>query len=95
MYAEILDEFVSAYGNSDDVMESHIRTNEEVRLVQLALDIKGVAANIGAERLSEAAEVLREAVLVNQTESYQKLAAEYRSELHKLLAAIAAFKKSV
>jgi len=95
MYAEILDEFVMTYGDSAEVINNYIRTNNEIKMVQLTLDLKGVAANIGANHLSEAAETLREAVLVNHTESYQKLADEYKSELQLLLAAIDAFKKTL
>jgi len=95
MYGEILDEFVATYGNSDAVINSYISKNDEIKLVQLTLDLKGVAANIGADRLSEAAETLREAVLVNHIESYQKLADEYKTELQHLLAAVAAFQKTL
>ena len=95
MYAEILDEFVSTYGTSDTLIDAYIQAKNDVKLVQLSLDIKGVAANIGAERLSEAAETLREAVLVNQTESYPMLAQEFKTELHQLLAAIDAFKSTL
>jgi CheY-like chemotaxis protein len=95
MYVEILDEFVSTYAASDSLIESYINANDDVKLVQLSLDIKGVAANIGAERLSEAAETLREAVLVNQTDAYPRLAQEFKTELHQLLAAIDSFKSTL
>ena len=95
MYAEILDEFVNTYADADTQIEGYIDAGEDVKLVQLSLDIKGVAANIGAERLSEAAETLREAVLVNQTESYARLSQEFKMELHKLLDAVEAFKSTI
>ena len=95
MYAEILDEFVNTYADADTQIDGYIDAGEDVKLVQLSLDIKGVAANIGAERLSEAAETLREAVLVNQTESYARLSQEFKTELHKLLDAVEAFKSTI
>ena len=92
MYAEILDEFAGTYGKSDALVDDYIASHDDGKLVALMLDIKGVAANIGADPLSEAAEILREAVLINQTEAYERLAREFKAELHKALSAIDTFK---
>ena len=94
MYIEILDEFTQTYGSANTLVDAYLRTNDDGKLVALMLDIKGVAANIGADPLSEAAETLREAVLINQTEVYEKLAKEFDEELSKTLAAIDSFKST-
>lgn len=95
MYGEILDDFIRSYATSDRLVNTYIESNDDIKLVALMLDIKGVAANIGADPLSESAETLREAVLINQTEAYAMLANEYSRELHRLLEAIESFKKSI
>ena len=88
MYNEILDEFVDTYHEADVLVDAYLKNGDEIKLVELMLDIKGVASNIGAGPLAEAAETLREAVLINQTEAYGKLAEEFKHELHRLLNAI-------
>ncbi|MEJ2499812.1 MAG: response regulator [Campylobacterales bacterium] len=95
MYAEILDEFIETYGSANELVKAYLRADDDAKLVALMLDIKGVAANIGADRLSEAAETLREAVLINQVESYDAMAVEFEKELHKALAAIESFKNTL
>jgi len=95
MYVEILDEFVETYGNADELVRVYLRANDDAKLVALMLDIKGVAANIGADPLSEAAEALRETVLINQVEAYDQRAKDFEKELHKALTAIEAFKCSL
>lgn len=94
MYLEILEDFVRTYGESESEINAYIRTNDDIKLVALLLDIKGVAANIGADPLSESAETFREAVLINRIESYDRLAEEYGKELRRLLGAIDSFRKS-
>lgn len=94
MYIEILDEFVAEYGSADALVHAYLKANDEGKLVALMLDIKGVAANIGADPLSEAAEILREAVLINQIEAYEKLTEEFGDILHKTLTAIEHFKST-
>ena len=88
MYDEILGEFVDTYKEADLLVDAYLKNGDEIKLVELMLDIKGVASNIGAGPLAEAAETLREAVLINQTEAYGKLAEEFKHELHRLLNAI-------
>ncbi|WP_345971739.1 response regulator [Sulfurimonas diazotrophicus] len=95
MYAEILDEFVASYNEADNLVRTYIRANDDARLVAFMLDVKGVASNIGADALAEAAETLREAVLINRVEEYTKLADAFASTLHKTMAAIDSFKTTL
>ncbi|MHC3994553.1 response regulator [Thiomicrolovo sp. ZZH C-3] len=95
MYAEILDEFVASYNQADNLVRSYIKANDDTKLVAFMLDVKGVASNIGADALSEAAETLREAVLINRVEEYNKLADAFASTLHKTMAAIDSFKATL
>lgn len=94
MYLEILEDFVRAYGESVAEINGYIRANDHIKLVALLLDIKGVAANIGADPLSKSAETFRKAVLINRIESYDMLCEAYGKELRRLLGAIDSFMKS-
>ncbi|MBD3800042.1 MAG: response regulator [Campylobacterales bacterium] len=95
MYAEILDEFVASYNQADNLVHSYIRANDDSKLVAFMLDIKGVASNIGADALAEAAETLREAVLINRVNAYVKLSDAFATTLHKTMAAIESFKTTL
>jgi len=93
MYTEILDEFTATYGSAGTLVHAYLQADDDDNLVALMLDIKGVAANIGADALSEAAETLREAVLINRTDVYARLGDEFGAELMRALTAIDDFKK--
>ncbi|WP_345984352.1 response regulator [Sulfurimonas sp. HSL-1656] len=95
MYAEILDEFVTSYNQADNLVHTYIRANDDTKLVAFMLDVKGVASNIGADALAEAAETLREAVLINRVEEYNTLADAFATTLHKTMAAIDSFKATL
>ncbi|WP_345986854.1 response regulator [Sulfurimonas sp. HSL1-2] len=95
MYAEILDEFVASYNQADNLVRSYLRANDDTKLVAFMLDVKGVASNIGADALAEAAETLREAVLINRVDEYVKLADAFAATLHKTMAAIESFKTTL
>lgn len=94
MYIEILDEFVQTYQHADEMLETHLAAHNDAAVIGLMLDIRGVAGNIGAIALSYSAEMLREAVLANETEKYAALKEDFSQKLYVLLEAIAEFKRT-
>ena len=85
LYDEILQEFVTMYGDSDAKIDEHIAQGNADEAGKLLLDITGVAANIGATPLSDVAEALREAIINGEEGSYKAMAENYREHLHALL----------
>ncbi len=84
MYKEILQEFLDTYSNSAATTQEHLSNNNDIALVSLLLDLKGVGASIGADRFSEIAETFREAVLVHEPDKYSQLQDEFKEELDAL-----------
>ena len=88
LYNEILTEFVETYGESDHVLDGYFVHDDAESAKALLLDIRGIAANIGAEQLSETAEELREALLDHTEIKYNALFEKYREQLYFLLSDI-------
>lgn len=85
LYKEILTEFVQTYGDSDDMLNGYFVHDDAEAAKSLLLDIRGIAANIGAKQLSDTAEELREAILDNIEVKYNALFEKYREQLAALL----------
>jgi two-component system sensor histidine kinase/response regulator len=79
LFAEVLLEFRSLYSHSVSAFEAMMAKQQYALVKQLSLDIKGVAANIGAYRLSKAAETLQTADFSKEDGS--TLLERYRSVL--------------
>jgi two-component system sensor histidine kinase/response regulator len=79
LVAELLLEFRSLYSHSVSAFEAMMAKRQYAAVKQLSLDIKGVAANIGAYRLSKAAETLQTADFSKEDGS--TLLERYRSVL--------------
>ena len=85
LYREIIGEFAQMYGNSDESLKRFMENAAYEEAEALLLDVYGLAANIGADRLSEAAETLREAMLEGDSSRYDELLAEYTAHLQAVL----------
>ncbi len=85
LYREILNEFVEMYGKSDEMLHQFIVHDDAKGAKALLLDIRGIAANIGAKQLSDTAEELREAILDGKEAQYTPLYERYCEHLPKLL----------
>ncbi len=85
LYAEILEEFVTMYGDSDTKLIDYISQGNVDEAGKLLLDITGVAGNIGATPLSDVAETLREAILGHEEGSYRAILENYKEHLQALL----------
>ncbi|MDX1294867.1 MAG: response regulator [Sulfurimonadaceae bacterium] len=85
LYREILGEFVQMYGNSDEQLHEFIVKDQFAEAGALLLDIRGIAANIGADLLAETAEQLREAFLNQDEKAYTELYNDYSTHLKAVL----------
>jgi CheY-like chemotaxis protein/outer membrane biosynthesis protein TonB len=81
LYREILGEFVQMYGKSDEQLHEFIVKDQYTEAGALLLDIRGIAANIGADPLAETAEQLREAFLNQDEKAYTELYNDYSTHL--------------
>jgi len=88
LYKEVLEAFVEEYAESGALLDRYMVEENYEQMVMLLLDVKGIAANIGATALSKTAEVLREVVLEKETVKYTELEKQYQANLAALLEAI-------
>jgi CheY-like chemotaxis protein len=88
LYREILEEFSQMYGNSHETLQGYMVRGALDEAEAMLLDVYGIAANIGADRLSESAEELREALLAGKEVLYDGLLEAYREHLDAVLSDI-------
>lgn len=88
LYNEVLSEFASMYGKSDAALRAMFSTRELAQAQALLLDIKSLAANIGATTLADRAEELREAIVNGEEERFGALLGTYQTELNAVIDAI-------
>lgn len=85
LYKEILNEFVQMYANSDEQLHDFMIKDQAAEANALLLDVHGIAANIGADRLAECADRLREVLLNREEKEYGELYNEYVTHLKAVL----------
>lgn len=83
-YHNILKEFLSAYSNSAQELETLLKNNKAVQADQLLLDIIGVSANIGADALTSCATDIKNSI--NSHESINLT--DYNKKLQELIQTI-------
>lgn len=88
MYKEILNEFLETYAEADQLLATYLEHNHEDFIKMLLLDIHGVAANIGAERLANSSEMMREAILGQNSGEYANLQSNFNVDLRMTIAKI-------
>ncbi|MCD6258863.1 MAG: response regulator [Helicobacteraceae bacterium] len=91
-YHEILDEFVRDYGDSAQKIHTFLESNQIQQADRLLLDILGISANIGADRLNEIAKDLKDALQDVEEKSYLSLVDQYEKHLTSLLEDIKSYK---
>jgi CheY-like chemotaxis protein len=91
-YHEILDEFVRDYADSAQKIHTFLEENKIQQADKLLLDILGISANIGAERLNEVAKDLKDALQDIEEKSYLSLVDQYEKHLGSLLEDIKSYK---
>jgi len=83
-YKEILQEFLSNYTDSSEKLSKLIQTNQLQEADRLLLDIIGVTANIGAIKLTQIAQELKNALSTNNDKK-NTLLQTYTTELTTLI----------
>ncbi len=91
-YHEILDEFVSNYGDSTQKLGDLLRGGKLDEADKMLLDLIGVTANIGANNLNEISQVIKASLSDTTEKSYLTLLEQYRTSLENLLLDIKAYK---
>ncbi len=84
-YREILTEFMTDYANSSDKLGELLRSHNLQAADALLLDIIGVAANIGAQKLGEIASNMKLALSDTHEQSYFSLFDQYKVQLDRLM----------
>ncbi|RLA73091.1 MAG: hypothetical protein DRG30_06705 [Epsilonproteobacteria bacterium] len=88
LYVEILKEFVELYQNADIELRDMIMNNDLSPAQKLCLDIRGVAANIGAQPLSQTALQLQESFVKNEEKDLISLSKVFQIQIQELLETI-------
>ena len=83
-YDEILHEFIESYKDANEIIDTLIKHNKLDSADQLLLDISGVAANIGAQKLHKTAVSLKTSLKNNDNEK-SRLLFEFKEHLSNLL----------
>jgi signal transduction histidine kinase/CheY-like chemotaxis protein len=86
LYSEILEEFAKLYSSADQSLEMFIKTGNFDGAKQLAHDIKGVSANIGANHMAQVCEALNVGLSRNiENSRIITLKSEFDKHLHDVL----------
>ncbi|MGB5964759.1 MAG: response regulator [Sulfurimonadaceae bacterium] len=93
LYADILREFIALYSDSAQKMNSVLVKDDLQELKQICLDVKGVAANIGALRLSSITAQIHAAISKGKAKDLMALMNQYQPELERVKAEIQAYLK--
>lgn len=93
-YIEILNDFLSKYSNSDKTLKEHINGTNGIDAAKLLLDISGVAANIGANKLHDIALELKASIADPQDMAYISGLKEYGRILAKVCESIKGYIKT-
>ena len=87
-YIEILNDFISKYSNSDKTIRQYINDSNSDDADKILLDISGIAANIGAVKLHQAALELKLSIKNPLNLEYIECLTKYKRVLHKTCKAI-------
>ena len=87
LYKDVLKEFLSDYSNSFDILNKFIQEKKYDEADKLLLDITGVAANLGAQRLHNIALTAKE-ILKTEAKDLSSTLQAYKEALEETLNAI-------
>ena len=91
-YAEILNEFLNTYDNSNQDLGDYLNGGRLEEADKLLLDVIGLTANIGAEPLRQMANDIKVALNDTEEKSYLTLIDDYKTHLDNLIADIKAYR---
>ncbi|RLA71870.1 MAG: hypothetical protein DRG30_07995 [Epsilonproteobacteria bacterium] len=92
LYREVLNEFVTAYGNSDESIKRMVDEDRYQQAKRLCLDMKGLTAAIGAYEMFDIVDSMHKQYIYNNLHLIPKFVETYKDGLVKLLAAIEQYK---
>jgi CheY-like chemotaxis protein len=92
-YHEILDDFISKYSDSADLLHTYINNSDALSANRMLLDIIGVAANIGAEDLHDMATALKQSITNPNDLEYITNLKKYKRSLQRVCSAIAEYQR--
>ena len=92
LYREVLNEFVLAYGDSDDTIRRMINEDRYQQAKRLCLDMKGITAAIGAYEMFDIVDSMYKQYIYNNLHLIPKFVDTYHDGLVKLLVAIEHYK---
>jgi CheY-like chemotaxis protein len=84
-YKEILTQFINTYADSSSKLEKLFQSANMQEASQYLLDISGIAANIGANNISNLAKELRESIKNPKDSKYLEIFKNYTKSLHTLI----------
>ncbi len=90
-YKEILEEFVKDYQDAKERIKSLLENAEIEKADALLLDLIGITANIGADRVNSAAITLKKALQTPDTGEYKKAYKEFADSFDRLLVEIKSY----
>jgi CheY-like chemotaxis protein len=88
LYIEVLKEFLSAYGKSDQVFATLVREQRYAQLKMLCLDMKGLTGSIGADDMHEEIGEIYKLLLYNKFDLLPTYIKVYSKELMSLVRSI-------
>lgn len=93
-YNEILDDFISKYANSAEIIHEYINNSDSINANKILLDIIGVAANIGAKDLHDVALELKHSMQNSDDMEYITNLKRYERSLKRVCDAIFKYQKN-
>jgi len=84
LYKEVLEEFISAYGESDEMLCAFIKDKEYEKIKSLAIDMRGLTRTMGAYRMHDTAGRIYKLFLYGNLNMLSKHAKEYERDLDSL-----------
>ncbi len=94
-YVGILNEFISAYGNSDNAMRNLIDDRKYAQTKILCNDMRQLSKIIGAKKMYDVVDTMYKLFLYDNEEMLPKYVESYRRELESLRGAIQEYLKGV
>jgi len=92
LYKEVLNEFVTAYGDSGDTIRRMVEEDRYQQAKRLCLDMKGLTSTIGAYEMFDIVDSMYKQYIYNNLHLIPKFVETYNDGLVKLLAAIEYYK---
>ena len=91
LYAEVLNEFMIAYGKSDTLFEKLVKEHRYEQIKMLCVDMRGLTGTIGAYAMLDVINKIHQAILYNKQAMLPGFITEYHKEITTLNHAITSY----